>query len=162
MYWRHTSVLGRFLYSHLAWLALFVSVLPGLGAAEPAALAKRVEYHPYIDPLVDVQDFRVSYFEDGAADAERLFSPQGSEAPYSYLVPVNAVVDLVRLGGPSIPLLIDCLSDGRITNVQFRGNTITRDMNVPVGYVCLDILADGEWRTGSPIRNAAMTGLERA
>lgn len=135
----HASLSGDRSRSRLAWLALFVGVLSAIAAAKSATLAKTAEYHRYIDPLVDVQDYRVSYFEDGAADASVLF-PIDAKPPYSYLQPVNAVAALVRLGNAGVPLLIDCLSDGRITNMRFLGNTITRDMNVPVGYVCLDIL----------------------
>ena len=49
----------------------------------------------------------------------------------------------------SLPLLIDCLDDGRLTNMRFDGNTITKAMNVPVGYLCFDILMSAT--SGRPV-----------
>ena len=54
--------------------------------------------------------------------------------------PRDPVLAVVRLGAKSTPLLIDCLSDGRTTAARFAGNTVSKPMQVPVGYVCLDIL----------------------
>jgi len=111
-----------------------------LAASPPGAkLSTPDAYRRSINPLLAVTDFRIGYFEDGAADASVLF-PQSSQKPYEYLMPVEPVAALVGLRDRGIPLLIDCLSDGRMTQMHFGGNTITRPMNVPVGYVCLDIL----------------------
>ena len=66
-----------------------------------------------------------------------MVSVEGS-TPYDR--PPDPVVALVRLGTKGFPLLIDCLEDGRLTIIEFDGNTITEAMKVPVGYVCLDIL----------------------
>lgn len=113
-------------------------VVSALGApAEQKRLSDRSGYQKYIDSLLQVKDFGIHYYDDGAADATVLF-PSSSATPYER--PRDPVVTLVRLGVKSFPLLIDCLNDGRVTNVEFSGNTITRPMKVPVGYVCLDIL----------------------
>ena len=37
--------------------------------------------------------------------------------------------------------MIDCLVDGRVSKLRFSGDDITKPMNVPVGYICLDILS---------------------
>ena len=39
-----------------------------------------------------------------------------------------------------MPLLIDCLDDGRLTNVRFHASGSVKSKGVPLGYVCLDIL----------------------
>jgi hypothetical protein len=100
-------------------------------------VASSPEYHKYIDPLLDVKDFRMYYYEDGASDASVLF-PSKEGIPYGR--PVEPLISLVRLREKSFPLLIDCLNDRRVTSVRFDGNRITKPMNVPLGYVCLDIL----------------------
>jgi hypothetical protein len=120
-------------------LILACFLLPGWLSAQPGKVAARAEYLRYIEPLLEVADFRTHYVEDGAADATVLF-PESNQPPYDYLMPPAPVTALVRLGAKSIPLLIDCLSDTRITNMRFEGNRITQAMNVPLGYVCLDIL----------------------
>jgi len=120
-------------------LLLSMWSLPALAPAAPGKLSSNEEYHRYIDPLLDVNDFGTHYFEDGAADASVLF-PQSNQAPYGYLKPAAPVLALVQLRERGLAYLIDCLNDGRMTKMRFDGNTITRPMNVPVGYVCLDIL----------------------
>jgi hypothetical protein len=112
-------------------LATPVSTVAQRRTSAPARYAK------YIDALVHVKDFGTHYYDDGAADATVLFL-QGDRVPLDS--PPDAVLDMVRLGGDSLPLLIDCLSDGRLTAIRFDGNATTKAMNVPVGYVCLDIL----------------------
>lgn len=123
-----------------ALLLLFALLVPAAASATQPRLASAADYHRYIDPLLSVKDFRTHYFEDGAADATVLF-PEG-DADHPYLRPADPVAALVRLRERSIPPLIDCLSDGRITSMHFDGNPMTQPMNVPVGYVCLDILMD--------------------
>jgi hypothetical protein len=103
-------------------------------------LATNADYHSYIDSLLEVKDFGTHYVEDGAADASVLFPTE--RTPIFHLDrPSDEVIVLVQLGNKSIPLLIDCLGDGRLTTVRFNGNMTTKFMNVPVGYVCLDILS---------------------
>lgn len=122
----------RFILILLAIFA-FAGVCP---ASPPSRhLSPSADYHRYIDPLVQVKDFKVEYYEDGAADASVLFPGQGE-----YQMPVDAVVAIAQLRQRSLPVLIDCLSDGRLTNAWFGGNRITARMRVPVGYVCMDLL----------------------
>jgi hypothetical protein len=113
--------------------------LPVWTLAQPGKPAVPAEYHRYIDPFLDVKDFRAHYYEDGAADGTVLF-PESIQPPDDYLMPAAPVIAIIRLRNRSLPLLIDCLSDRRITSMRFEGNRITRPMNVPLGYVCLDIL----------------------
>src|SRR5271165_4672954 len=108
-------------------------------ASAQTRLSSETNYHKYIDPLLEVKDFGTHYIEDGAADASVL-TPFERSSTFQYDRPSDPVIELVRLGAKSIPLLIDCLDDGRLTTVRFDGNTITRPMSVPVGYVCLDIM----------------------
>jgi hypothetical protein len=118
---------------------LWVAVVCGLilSLFDPAALfgqtklASSSEYHKYVDPLLKIEDFGISYSEDGAADATVLFPNSGTGRP------VEPVIALVRLRQKGFSLLIDCLSDSRLTSASFGGNTI---MKVPVGYICLDLL----------------------
>jgi len=102
-------------------------------------LASKEDYKKYIEPLLKEKDFGTHYVEDGAADASVL-TPTERSPTFHLDRPSDAVIELVRLGAKSVPLLIDCLGDGRLTSVRFDGNTITKAMNVPVGYVCLDIM----------------------
>ncbi len=103
-------------------------------------LASKTDYDKYIGALLAVKDFGISYSEDGAADASILepFHWEGSNIQYDR--PPDAVVGLESLGARSVPLLIDCLTDGRLTAAHFDGGSITKPMSVPVGYLCLDIL----------------------
>jgi hypothetical protein len=122
-------------------LLLFVCFsLPGWASAL-GRIAPPTDYHRYIDPLLEVTDFRTHYYEDGAADATVVF-PEGSQPPGVFLLPPAPVIALVGLKDRGLPLLIDCLSDRRITSMRFEGNRITQPMNVPLGYVCLDILME--------------------
>lgn len=146
-------------FCSLSFIGLLTLVIvSGSLQAQVRKSARPAAYHKYIDPLVDVKDFRTHYYEDGAADASVLF-PQSTEEPYPYLDPPGAVVDLVRLGSSGLPLLMDCLSDGRLTNMLFDGNTITRLMRVPVGYVCLDILMGETAGKPSSVPDCADDGL---
>lgn len=129
--WRCMSAAGRIL------IVLCIARLSAL--AVNAKLSNAKDYKRYINALIRVQDFGTHYFEDGAADAT-VVAPEKTAPPYGQAPPVEAVADLLRLGHGGLPLLIDCLSDGRITSMRFDGNTITKPMNVPIGYVCLDIL----------------------
>jgi hypothetical protein len=99
-------------------------------------LSTPAQYAKYMDALLQVKDFGTHYYDDGAADATVLFL--SDKVPWES--PRDAVLAFVRLGRASLPLLIDCLDDGRLTAIRFDGNITTRPMNVPVGYVCLDIL----------------------
>ena len=117
-------------------LSLFaIFTLPICTSTRQPQGASTPDYHRYIDPLITVKDFGMHYYEDGAADASVLF-PEGVNYPR----PAEPVIALVRLRGKVLSLLIDCLNDGRITSIRFDGNRRTSSMNVPVGYVCLDIL----------------------
>ena len=77
----------------------------------PGRLSSGADYHKYVDPLVTVADFGIQYSDDGAADASVLF-PRTDTNPYDR--PRDPVIALVRLRKRSVPLLIDCLSDGRV------------------------------------------------
>ena len=92
-------------------------------------------------PLLRVPDFHMHYYDDGAADAT-VTCPNDCEG-FPSPSPVPEVALLMKNPTITVPLLIECLTDGRRTNAQFDGNTTTYPMKVPVGYVCLDILM---WR----------------
>jgi hypothetical protein len=100
--------------------------------AAQGALSRKADYVTYIDSILSVRDFATRYAEDGAADATVLFPSDNK--------PRDPILALVRIGPKSVPLLIDCLADGRTTSVRFGGSTVSKAMNVPLGYVCLDIL----------------------
>jgi len=128
--------------------ALIVAItIPGSLADQ--RLSTATDYRKYIDPLLGVSDFGIHYYDDGAADATVLF-PSNDKSPWDR--PRDAVIALVRLGPKGLPVLIDCLDDTTITSVRFDGNRITRPMNVPLGYICLDILM-GVAR-GKPVSDA--------
>jgi hypothetical protein len=96
-------------------------------------LSEPSEYEGHIQPLLGVSDFGTHYYEDGAADASVVF-------PHDYKRPAQPVIDLVHLRSAGYRILIDCLTDRRVTTMRFDGNRITKPMSVPLGYVCLDIL----------------------
>lgn len=127
-------------------LACCVAALVSDSSATQKRLTSEAQYHKYIDPLLQVNDFGMYYYEDGAADASVLF-PTKSGNPYGR--PAAAVIALIRLRENGFPILIDCLSENRIANVRFTGNNLTREMRVPLGYVCLDILMQTTW--GKPV-----------
>jgi len=106
----------------------------GFGQPKPRSVA----YKRLIEPLLAVPDYGTHYFDDGAADAT-VTCPHGCNVD-SDIGPVPAVAALMKNPSIAVPLLIDCLSDGRQTSLMFDGNAMTRPMKVPVGYVCLDIL----------------------
>jgi hypothetical protein len=101
---------------------------------------RSANYKNLIEPLLRVSDFRMHYFDDGAADAT-VTCPDGCGYPPP--IPVAPVTELMKNPKITVPLLIDCLDDGRRTSARFDGNVTTYPMRVPVGYVCLDIL---RWR----------------
>jgi hypothetical protein len=105
------------------------------GTSAPAA--RSAEYKSLIEPLLSVTDFRTHYYDDGAADAT-VTCPRDCDVPVTK--PVREVEALMKNPSKTVPLLINCLDDGRVTSVTFDGNTTTRPMKVPIGYVCLDIL----------------------
>lgn len=115
-------------------LACFVAMK---AVAQPARLSTPADYHRFIDPLLKVADFGIHYYDDGAVDASVLF-PMTKDTPYDRLR--DPVVAVVRLRERSFPLLIDCLTENRVSTAQFDGNAMTKPMKVPLGYVCLDIL----------------------
>ena len=120
-------------------VCMAVLLLAPVCAFSQKPLASKEDYQKYIEPLLKEKDFGTHYVEDGAADASVL-TPTERGLTFHLDRPSDPVIKLVRLGAKSVPLLIDCLGDGRVTSVRFDGNTITRAMSVPVGYVCLDIL----------------------
>jgi hypothetical protein len=136
-------------WKHIWPLVCIALLLAPVCAFSQKPLASKEDYQKYIEPLLQEKDFGTHYVEDGAADASVL-TPMSRRGTTLHLDrPSDPVIRLVRLGAKSLPLLIDCLSDGRIASIRFDGNTITKPMNVPVGYVCLDILM-GSVR-GSPV-----------
>lgn len=128
--------------------AVLLFFLPISVSATQPNLASAADYHRYIDTFLDAKDFGINYFEDGAADATVLF-PESTQEPYEYLRPAEPVIALLQLRGRAFPLLIDCLSDTRVTSIHFNGNNMVRPMNVPLGYVCLDVLMNFAW--GKPV-----------
>lgn len=116
----------------IAGIVLFTSVV----FAQPR-LTDPKTYKRYIDPLLLVKDFGTTYFDDGAGDATVLFPPSHRD---EYPMPAKSVLDILRLREKAFPILIDCLADGRLTHARFGGNSITKEMLVPVGFVCLDML----------------------
>lgn len=122
------GLVARFL-GLFCWISLALTASP--------RLSQESEYHRFIDSLVSAPDFGVEYYDDGAAIAS-ILRPNGPDGLGGALS--EPVVALLRLGRKSIPLLIDCLDDERVTSAAFRGTSIVRPMKVPVGFLCLDVL----------------------
>jgi len=118
-----------------------VDCIPGTTHERSAA------YKKYIEPLLDVRDFHIKYYADGAADAT-VTHPEPEEGSDTSRPPVQQVVALMKNRSITVPLLIDCLNDGRITSARFDGERASA-LEVPVGYVCLDILMT--WVAREPI-----------
>src|SRR5579872_6251704 len=117
------------LWERRAFLALSLLLMPAFALGAEARLSSQDDYRQYIDPLLKVEEFGIHYYDDGAADATVLH-PHTEINPWDK--PRQSVINLVRLGAKSLPLLIDCLNDPRQASIQFDGNNITRQMNVPV------------------------------
>lgn len=100
--------------------------------AGEGALGSKSDYVRYVEPILTVTDFGTRYTEDGAGDASVLRRFNGKSP--------DPIMALLRLGPKALPLLIDCLMDGRVTSMRFSGSTVSKPMNVPIGYVCLDVL----------------------
>lgn len=100
-------------------------------------LASKGDYQKYIDPLLDVRDFGITFSDGGAADASILepFHWDETNHHFQYDRPPDAVIALEGLGANAIPLLIDCLNDGRVTAARFNRTTDAKSINVPVGYL---------------------------
>lgn len=114
-------------------LRLCASILIPLALAASAQekrLGTTADYEKFIAPLLSVKDFGMHY-------ASVIYPSSESNV---YDRPRDPIIALIRLGKKSHPLLIDCLSDDRLTTVWFAGNTTTKEMRVPLGYVCLDLL----------------------
>lgn len=123
-------------------------------------LASKSDYDKYIGAMLEVKDFGITYSEDGAADASILAPWHMENSHFQLDRPPDAVIALEGLGAKSLPLLIDCLNDGRVTAARFDGSSITKPMNVPVGYLCLDILiVDVRGQPVSPAYECDRDGL---
>jgi hypothetical protein len=126
-------------------------------AFTPQAMPQQVQsaaYKHFIEPLLTAPDFHTSYYEDGAADAT-VTCPGPCDGQSSPIPVVSALMNSSAV----VPLLIDCLNDGRLTSIHFDGNATTRPMQVPVGYVCLDILTSEFTRKPIVIPGCANDGL---
>lgn len=85
----------------------------------------------------------VHYGEDGARDASvlKLYIIDLTNGITN--APVKEVADIVALREKAIPLLIEHLDDTRPSSATFDGGYISDGaprVQVPVGYICLDIL----------------------
>jgi hypothetical protein len=121
---------GRYAAKIALWPMLFLGA--GHYLAAQITLRSKADYIRYVDPILALRNFGIQYAEDGAADATVLFPPDDQ--------PRDPILAVVRLGPKGVPLLIDCLTDGRVTAIRFNGRMLAKPMNVPLGYVCLDIL----------------------
>ncbi|MBM3763098.1 MAG: hypothetical protein FJW36_22985 [Acidobacteria bacterium] len=130
-------------------LALIAEIMAG---QTPPRLSKPQEYSQRIDPLLQIKNFGMSYSEDGAADGSIL-------RPHDRSLLSPHTLSLVNLRNQAIPILIDCLSDQRVSAAVFQGNNITRQIRVPIGYLCLDLLLELTTAAGIFIRDCADDGL---
>ena len=116
----------------LMLISFVISLVPPLGVH-----ADHDGREVLIEALVKAP-FKTVYHDDGAADATvtAVATPDASrqDAPAQ----VRGVLDL----GPScLPLLIAHLDDQRLTSATFDGGRFAQaPIQVPLGYVCLDIL----------------------
>jgi hypothetical protein len=118
-------------------LLAFLMVVSRSPVAAQGHLATAAQYSKYIDPLLAEPDFGIEYTDEGSAGATVL-SPAAK--PGESRAPRRSVMALVLLRARAVPLLIDCLADGRVTSLHFKTKKSAKPVNVPVGYVCLDIL----------------------
>ncbi len=90
-----------------------------------------------IDALVNAPELQ-SYYDDGAGDATVL-EIDGDNKVRDLKKEVR---DILLLKQKAIPLLIEHLSDERLTAATFSGGFISpsQTYHVPVGFICLDIL----------------------
>ena len=107
-----------------------------------AHLTDKMEYGKYIDPLVTVKNFGIDFSDGGAADASILQPFHWDNMNHiRYDRPPDEVIAIETLGVKAVPLLIDCLNDGRLTAAHFNRTRDNKSMNVAVGYLCMDILS---------------------
>jgi hypothetical protein len=94
-----------------------------------------------IAALVAAPNLYVQYVEDGAADDSVLAIYPDLDG-YATNPIAKEVKDIVALGDKAIPLLIEHLEDTRPTSatVLFGGYLTDKPVQVPVGFICLDIL----------------------
>jgi hypothetical protein len=81
-----------------------------------------------------VTQFQHLYKEDGAADGSITALDKDGKLAGQPIEPDPRVATVVENGDAALPALIDCLSDVRPTQFVFE------KMQVPLGFVCLDIL----------------------
>jgi hypothetical protein len=93
----------------------------------------------YIDALASAPNLP-RYSADGAADVS--VTSYDMTDPKTAEHHIRAVLDIVNLGQKAIPLLIAHLDDMRPTSATFYSERYKRVVNVPVGYVCLDLLTN--------------------
>jgi hypothetical protein len=110
--------------------ALYLALWPQGTYAGPASDGQNVP-DALMDELVSTPDLGVVYVADGAGDGSVLNDK-----------PVAAVKKIVNLREAAIPLLIRHLNDTRVTSAKYKGGEHwTTPIEVPVGYLCLDILS---------------------
>jgi hypothetical protein len=93
----------------------------------------------YIDALASAPNLP-RYSADGAADVS--VTSYDMNDPKTVEHHIQAVLDIVNLGQKAIPMLIAHLDDMRPTSATFYSEGYKRVVNVPVGYVCLDLLTN--------------------
>jgi hypothetical protein len=101
--------------------------------------------------------FKTVYHDDGAADVTVTAVATTDSSRQDAPAQVRALLDV----GPScLPLLIAHLDDQRLTSVTFDGGRFARaPIEVPLGYVCLDILMNATAGQAVHIVDCADDGL---
>ena len=97
------------------------------------------------------------YHDDGAADAT--ITAQSTQDPSRQDAPahVRAILDL---GPTCIPMLVVHLDDQRLTSAKFDGGRFAHaPIQVPLGYICLDILLHATSGNAIHVADCADDGL---
>jgi len=135
----------------LMLISFVISLVPSLGVH-----ADHDSREALIEALVKAP-FKTIYHDDGTADATvtAVATPDASrqDAPAQ----VRALLDL----GPNcLPLLIAHLDDQRLTSATFDGGRFAQaPIQVPLGYVCLDILLNATAGQAVHVVDCADDGL---
>jgi len=99
--------------------------------ANPASAGNSAQADNLIDDLAATPELGVIYVDDGAGDGTVLSDK-----------PSPVIRKILKRRDTAIPLLIRHLDDMRLTSARYKGGAYWEEpVEVPVGYLCLDILS---------------------
>jgi hypothetical protein len=118
----------------------------GLLSAQGAA--PKLDRERILNALLTTEFPSDVYPDDGAGDGTLIRYKIVGEH-YDEIIPDRTVKAIVESGEEALPLLVSCINDTRLTRIGFEPSSVSevgkrgvKSTNVPLGYVCLELLTN--------------------